>query len=290
MRISMQRLKKAILVATYNKTDELRLTLEHIANCQDYLYHQLVIIYHAEVLETSRYVEGLNITNLTRIATDGSSRSKLENINKNRIDGLDYCFEKLGVDYVVAIEDDVLCGYDTLVFCAKMIERYQHKTRFRGVNLGSKEIYEDDRRHQYGLFRYGLFGQGGAITKQVWQRIKSLNLLNEISKDGFDYLVEHFYKSGFVVMPRCSRYIDIGWNGTHSPKDQNNEYYLSLKASWIGVAPVLPSQYCVGVFEYKWRYDCVPYQGKEDLKYALKFQLYRMKIKIKELLCYIGSR
>ncbi|QWD14760.1 hypothetical protein G6702_01730 [Polynucleobacter paneuropaeus] len=280
----VDRKKKAILIATYNRTEELQSALEHIQACQDFEDHYLVLIYHSEILETARYVENLSCANFIRIATNGTLRSKLENINKNRIDGLDYCFETLEVDYVVAIEDDVLCGYDTLIFCQQMIKKYGKNPEFRGVNLGSKEIYAENRRNEYGLFRYGLFGQGSAITKQVWKKIKSLKLLRQIDKQGFDYLVENFYKSGFVIMPRCSRYIDIGWRGTHAPKDPNNEYYLSLKSSWISTVPWGRIDYYSARFPYTWRYDCFPYYVKDNFKYKLKFEAYRIKIKMKELI------
>jgi hypothetical protein len=220
------------------------------------------------------------------VPIDGSGRSKLENINKNRIIGLDYCFDILGVDYVVAIEDDVLCGYDALVFCQTMIECYRDDVHFRGVNLGSKEVYSEAYRFEYGLFRYGLFGQGSAVTKQTWAKIKQLNILSTLTEQGFDFLVEYYYKTGFVIMPRCSRYIDIGWNGTHAPNDPNHQYYQALKASWVGLKAFSLIEYRLSSFQFNWRTDCIKYRSFQNLRYAIKFETYRIKQSIKRILKY----
>lgn len=277
-------LKKAILIATYNKTDELQKVLDHLASCSTFSSYQVVIFYHSEVTKTVAFVTQLNLANLVLVPVDGSARSKLENINSNRIDGLDYCFYTLGVDYVVAIEDDVLCGYDTLVFCEKMIETYRDDEHFRGVNLGSKEVFNEANRFEYGLFRYGLFGQGGAVTKQTWMKIKRLNILNKLTDQGFDFLVEHYYKTGFVIMPRCSRYIDIGWNGTHAPKDPNHQYYQALKLSWVGASAFPIESYRSNCFPFRWRKDCIKYSAIKNFCYFLKFEIYRLKQFIKRLI------
>jgi hypothetical protein len=205
-----------------------------------------------------------------------------------RIIGLDYCFDQLAVDYVVAIEDDVLCGYDTLVFCQKMIDLYGADQRFRGINLGSKELFNEAYRDEYGMFRYGLFGQGGAVTKETWARIKRLNILSNLKDHGFDFLVEYYYKTGFVIMPRCSRYIDVGWNGTHAPKDPEHDYYQSLRASWVGIAPFTVPNYRQTNFKFKWRDDCIQYSSLQNFKFEVKFIGYRAKKLVKSILAAIG--
>jgi hypothetical protein len=274
-------LKQAILIATYNKINELKKVLDCLAVCPLFQTHQVVIVYHTEVAETAIFLTRLKLANCTLIPVDGSGRSKLENINRNRIIGLDYCFERLGLEYVVAIEDDVLCGYDTLVFCQKMIETFRDDVNFRGVNLGSKEVFNEDGRSEYGLFRYGLFGQGGAVTRQTWNQIKRLKILSCIVDQGFDFLVEDYYKTGFVIMPRCSRYVDIGWNGTHSPKDPNHHYYTSLKASWVGTTAFPLPNYRLSSFQFNWRVDCIKYKRFQNLYYIIKFAIYRVKLFVK---------
>jgi hypothetical protein len=277
----MKALNKAILIATFNKIEELRQVLDHLAACPTFNDHQVVIVYHTEVPATVAFLTPLNFTNFVLVPVDGSGRSKLENINRNRVIGLDYCFDTLGVDYVVAIEDDVLCGYDTLVFCQTMIETYRDEVCFRGVNLGSKEPFSEAYRSEYGFFRYGLFGQGGAVTKQTWAKIKRLNILSTLTEQGFDFLVEYYYKTGFVIMPRCSRYIDIGWNGTHAPSDPNHQYYQELKASWVGVKAFPIDDYRSSRFQFNWRSDCIKYQSFQNLRYIVKFEIYRLKQFIK---------
>jgi hypothetical protein len=277
-------MNKTILITTHSKTDELKQAIQHLVACKNFYEYHLVIVYHEEVVTTDTFVKNINLKQFTSIPVNGSKKTKLENINHNRILGLNYCFDECNADYVVVIEDDVLCGYDTLVFCDKLIERYRENKNFRGINLGSKEKYNEAKRQEYGIFRYGLFGQGSAITKQTWARIKALNLLNELSDQGFDFLVEYYYKTGFVIMPRCSRYVDIGWNGTHTPKDPNDDYYRRLRESWVGASYFPDIDYQCMRFQFEWREDCTPYDEYKNLVFRAHFEMYRLKQRLKKTL------
>jgi hypothetical protein len=266
---------KAILIATYNRVSELAKSLAALNNCLDASSYPVVIIYHEEQAETKNYLQDLPYHNAILIPVDGSNKSKLENINYNRVLGLNYCFNKLGAEFVIAIEDDVVLGYDALIFAEHMIDLYGASDAFRAVNLGSREAYSTDSKHSYGLFRYGLFGQGSAMTARTWKKINELQLLNKFSTVGFDSMIERYIKTGFVIMPYASRYIDLGWNGTHAPKNPLDKYYLDLKNSWVGNDCFPPIPYIKETRPYVWRYDCIKYKSLLNWYYYLLYLIFK---------------
>jgi hypothetical protein len=274
------KLNKAILVTTYNRVKELDLCLKALAACATFSDYYLVIVYHQEQEANNIFISGLNYQYGIYLPVDGSGRKGLENMNRNRITGLNYCFDTLNVESVVAVEDDVVCGYDALTFCSAMIKQYTNDPEFRGVNLGSKEPFHTNYLRDYNLFRFGIFGQGGAVTKPIWRKINKLGLLRHHAARGFDFLVEHYYKTGFVVMPRCSRYIDLGWNGTHAPKDPMDQYYQSLNGSWVGSTSFEVPAYRVKTFSYDWRDDCLPYKKNSNIKFYWRFLVFLIKLKL----------
>ncbi len=276
----ISKLNKAILVTTYNRVKELDSCLKALVACATFNEHYLVIVYHEENEDNNRFIAALNYQHGIYLAVNGSGRTGLENMNRNRIMGLDYCFQTLNVEYVVAVEDDVVCGFDALMFCNAMIKKYTNDSKFRGVNLGSKEPFHSNYLPDYNLFRYGIFGQGGAVTRGTWMTIKKLALLRHHAARGFDFLVEYYYKTGFVVMPRCSRYIDLGWNGTHAPKDPQDQYYLSLHESWVGIDPFETPDYKIKNFSYNWRDDCLPYTKYQNLLFNWRFAIFYIKLRL----------
>ena len=71
------------------------------------------------------------------VLTKPQHSTALGNINQNRIIGSAICFDSLGSDYVLGIEEDSMIGFDALVFIDETVKRFSHSSAFRGVNLGS---------------------------------------------------------------------------------------------------------------------------------------------------------
>jgi hypothetical protein len=67
--------------------------------------------------------------------------------------------------------------------------------------------------------------------------------------------VEHYLKMGFMVTPNASRLKDIGWNGTHAPKDSNAIYYKELESSWVGNEKLGATGYTLQNVDHNWRND-----------------------------------
>jgi hypothetical protein len=262
---------KSIVITTFNRLEEFSACLEHLRRCSKLSEFNLIIVYHKEYSQSLAKINEFDHKFKYVFAVDGSGKTAIQNMNHNRIVAMRFAFEDLNSKYVVAIEDDVLLGYDALTFSDVLIKRYCKDKNFRSVNLGYRQSKDSVELNTYGIFRYGLFGQGAAISKNVWNRVNHLNLLADSDRIGFDSLVEAFWKTGFIIVPYASRYIDIGFNGTHAPKDSQDSYYSELQDSWVGIAPFLINDYKYVRAKYLWREDCVNYKKSHNLLYKLKY-------------------
>jgi hypothetical protein len=242
-----------------------------LTNCKFVDQFNIVLLFHQEHPKAFEVINLYHFKHRHIISVDGLHKTPLENMNNNRLVLLKYCFENLASKYVISIEDDVLLAYDSLSFSDFIINKYAKKYFFRGINLGSMEPKNTTDNNSYGLFRYGLSGQGGVITIRMWKKIINLNLLKNLSVEGFDSMVEAYWKTGFVVAPYASRYIDIGWRGTHAPKDSSNWYYKKLRKSWLGPSKNYIKQYIKRDRQYLWRSDCIKYNCLHNPYYFLKF-------------------
>lgn len=88
-----------------------------------------------------------------KVTKPDPDKSVAYKINQNVREGLQTAFKEKNSDYVVVIEDDVLLGYDFLVFCEEMHERYKSHAKFRGINAFAKEPYIREHLFNYGTFR-----------------------------------------------------------------------------------------------------------------------------------------
>lgn len=270
--------RKFILVAAYNRVKSLDKLVCSLVKCAGFGEYKLVITYHEEVAEVRNYLLCNNLANLISIPVYGKNRNALENININRIFGYQYCFEMLEADFVIGLEDDVEVGYDTLKFSEAMINRYSNDPEFRCVNLGSRQPFDEKLKFFYGKFRYGIFGQGSCIARQQYFKEKANQLYKWNSGRGLDGMLEPYYKSGFVVMPFVSRYINDGRGGTHAPEDPNDDYYRDLESSFVGISDFELAPYSKSEFSFKWREDCIPYLVEDSKIY--KFRFFKFKVNV----------
>jgi hypothetical protein len=248
----------AVLVVAFNRPNELRKCLSSIVSqtsldCPLVVFHQIGNESVKEVLD--EYESKIHkLVSFTRLG-----ETPLENINTNRILGYEYCFGFLKSDWVLGVEDDIELGADALKFVSEMFHLHHKKIFFRGVNLGSYEIEEQASLEGYSKLSYGLHGQAAAVSKRTWQHFSPKKLLNNAKTIPLDGAMENFLKTGYMVTPNRSRYLDNGWNGTHAPKDPNDSYFKKLRESWVGSEPFFVGTYQLQQMKHRWRSDCRPF-------------------------------
>jgi hypothetical protein len=258
----------SILITAYSRPQELARCLESVTNQIGDVSYPIVVFRqkgNSEVSEViSRFLERISYL----VEFNALGKTPLENINLNRILGYEFCFNILKSKWVLAIEEDIEISNDSVRFVEAMYLRYAKKKSFRGVNLGSMEPLQDNLKSTYSLLRYGLHGQAAAICDKTWQKFKVPQLIERSKTHALDGQLEFYLKSGFMVTPNNSRYVDWGWNGTHAPKDASHTYYSQLRQSWVGKEVELNSAYSRMDIRHAWRSDCKPYR-----RFSLYFYL-----------------
>jgi len=262
---------KAFLITTYNRVENLKESLAAIRKCQGSENYLIIIVYHCEVSETAEFIESLTDKCYIKIPINGLKRSGLENMNRNRILGWSYAFDFLQCAFVIAVEDDITLSWDAILFAETIHSAFKLDRRFRGINFGSKEPFNRFVLGHYRKYRYGISGQASLITSRTWQEVCAKKLFTNVKKRGVDSMMEQYFKTGFVIVPRLSRYIDKGWNGTHAPKNKNDDYFIDIKKSWVGFREVPEVIFEEKNFSYRWRLDCLPYEKNFNIYYDLKF-------------------
>jgi len=262
--------KKSLVIFAYNRPILLQACIESVINAKGHSGWSKVLIYQEGCPETNRIISqySMHFDLITQIKPQFDI--PIANINFNRVTGTTIAFETFEPEYLLGIEEDTLIGYDSLQFAEVIFQKYGHNPLFRGINLGSLEPPEKATQNGYSILRYGLHGQAGVITKRTWLKIRSNKALRDFSLQGWDASVEFNFKSGFVISPNRSRFLDKGLGGTHAPSDPLNSHYINMEKSWVGMSASDIQNYERIQIKHNWRHDCKPFKKRHNLIFFMR--------------------
>lgn len=204
------------------------------------------------------------------IEVDGKTRSPLENMNFNRWLALQKAFERDGCDWVLSIEEDVEVAPETLIFIEEIYAKYKYTKDFRGINLGSI-LSSQDLLATFSLQRFGVHGCGSVLTKETWNRMKKLKIERTLKEFALDGAIEGITKSGFMVTPNVTLYLDHGWDsGTHNKSSYFDTHFVLNRQSWQARISSKTKDFKLQMLTIPWREDCVPYNKRDNIEYSLR--------------------
>ncbi len=205
----------------------------------------------------------------------GQDRSTIHNISFNRILGYQFAFDFLKADYVFGFEDDILVSPDIFLFSDYIFRKYDEIRRFRGINFGSHEALKLDLVNSYSLQRFGIHGPASAISARTFKHFKEKSLQERSRNLLFDGIFEPFIRSGFMITPTVSRFLDTGVGGTHTSGDASDAYFRKMEQSFLREA-VTEEYFCVEKLTHSWRADVFEYRKRDNLLF--------------DVLCFLGER
>jgi hypothetical protein len=248
----------SIGVATYSRPELLNQCLSSIIRAKGSRDIPLLVVHQVGNKEVAKIISEWRSHIQLLIEFESIGKSALQNINYNGTLLRTIAFESMGSDWFLGVEEDVVIGGDSIAFIECMMDKYDGKRAFRGVNLGSNLPKQNFYLNCYSRMRFGMQGQASAITKSTWEKFEFKRLVNDSSWNGFDGIVENKIKSGFMCTPLSSRYLDRGWHGTHGFGDPNHVYYRQFERSFVDLAPDSELEY----FEVKMQ---IPLRGDARL-------------------------
>jgi hypothetical protein len=282
----------SIGVATFSRPEELDMCLQSIVKARDSRNIPLIVLQQIGYSSVNKVILKWRSQIQTLIEVKALGVSPLHNINLNSMLLRNFAFDELSADWYLGVEEDIVIGGDSIEFIEQMMKKYVNCRAFRGVNLGSAIPRSIESENKYSRIRYGMHGQACAITKRTWNHFNKSYLVKNAKIFGLDAMLERYLKSGFMCWPHSSRYLDYGWNGTHTSKNRNDPYYQKLRDSYLD----LPNTSSVDYIEVKkinpWRSDSTlyskfttPYKNTKDLlnQYLNLFAKFIANSKIKKL-------
>lgn len=247
--------KGSITVVAYSRHVELDACLKAIDIARQSRDIPLIIVHQKGYPEVDKVLNKWADRIDLLVTTTAQGTTALENINLNGLLSREIAFKWMLSDWSVGIEEDTVISPDAINFVIYCFEKYRKNPFFRGVNLGSKNAYSVDREGSYSLVSYGVQGQASMLTQKTWNHFNIKKFRKKIMKAGLDSMMEHYVKSGFMCTPHNSRYLDMGWNGTHASPNPEDEHYRDLRKSLSKVDSTFIGPYLKQRIEVKWRED-----------------------------------
>lgn len=259
----------AICIATYSRAEDLDRCITNIVSARKGKSIPLIVVHQRGFESVSQVIAKWESEIQILVQSETQGRTALENINLNSLLGREVAFTWLQADWCLGVEDDIQISCDAIDFVLEMHKRHSRNPFFRGVNLGSKVKFDGSENGFYSLVRFGIHGQASMITRKTWQRFDVNKLRKKSNVSGLDAMMEHYVKTGFMCTPRNSRYLDNGWNGTHSSADPNNEHYSRIRESYFDGRTSSPGVYELKKFDSPWREDSQPFSFVQILPVLL---------------------
>jgi len=266
----------SIVISCFSRAELLDICLKAVTTAENFDQFNLIVLHqkgHPAVLEIlEKYEAEIDF----RLVINSQLTTPLENINWNRLTTYRFSFDVLQSEFTLGIEEDVEISKDALTFLIDTHNRYRKSRKYRGANLGSVALNGSSKA--YNLMRYGLHGQAGTITRKTWNALPIKIIEGRLRKFPLDAMFEAYLKTGFMVTPVRSKYIDRGWGGTHAPKDPDDSHYKMLQDSFQNESSC---SYSVSTLDPlpNWRDDCKVYSAKRNQPYFFIYFLSRIGIK-----------
>jgi|688.fasta_scaffold88611_3 hypothetical protein len=244
----------ATLLICHSRQDHLVKVLDAL-NDSDRPFNSPLIIYSQDSpRQVINLLTNYNIANKTIVTSEGYNfKSTKQAINHNVFNGLKYVFDNFDVDACLVLEDDIVISPDAYSYFIGILDKFKLNSRFRGVNGFSVEVnpYVSDR--DYVRVNYGL-GWGWAIPR------KTFNFLAKywtgLEDEHWDFILEPYIRTGFVVVPIRSRILNIGFDSTATHTKNDSRLGERIFDSYQTKVSQKQKEFAESSAKYNWRIDC----------------------------------
>lgn len=242
--------KGTILVLCHRRTHHLQKVLDSLVKCTNIdLFTTIFVVQDPipsvmEILDS--YPKDMRI-----LTVDGSNYSSpAQAINGNLYKGLNYAFAKMGSEFIVVLEDDIVLSKDALIYYSQMMSKFSGVKHFRGINGFSTTIPSPELNNAYVKNHFGL-GWGWAIDQRNFKKILSYWKGDE--DDHWDFIFEPYIRSGFIVSPLRSRILNIGFDETATHTSADMALGHDIYKSFMSSNPSVPKALLEVDVDFYWR-------------------------------------
>ena len=254
----------AILILCHARTEHLIKVLESIKLASTVQEWDIVICAQDPTTEVLQIIKNTKLQNLYVEVRSLKEKdfSVKKCINSNLFWGMNHIFNVLGKEYVVVLEDDVVISPSFLEYMCYFLTRFQKSRSFRGVNSVSSFV-GDQNENSFGKYSQGLMW-GWGITNRVFQKLEKFWTGEEDAH--WDYYLEPFLRTGFVINPMYSQVKNIGFDSTASHTKDAPELENAINESFRKGLTLKPN---------KWRESEIDFRMRKDYLHLSRRKLIR---------------
>lgn len=222
---------RVIVVLCYRRTEHLKKVLKGLEQALLVETFNLVFVVQDPIDSVLNIIYTSKLQNKTILETEGSNYlSAAQAINGNLAAGLKYAFQTLGSSITIVLEDDIVISRDALCFFIQACRSNISKRGFRGVNAFSESTDSSSIQNNVLRLKYGL-GWGWAIPRKTYFSL--LRYWTGYENDHWDFIFEPYIRTGFVINPRRSRIVNIGFDESATHTSMNKALNYKIETSFI---------------------------------------------------------
>ena len=228
---SATNVSRVIVVLCYRRTEHLKKVLEGLEQAFLVETFTFVFVVQDPIDSVLNIINSSKLQNKIVLEIEGSNYlSAAQAINGNLATGLKYAFLTLGSSLTIVLEDDIVISKDALCFFIQAFKSNISKRGFRGVNAFSESTDSSPNQNSVIRLKYGL-GWGWAIPRKTYFRL--MRYWTGYENDHWDFIFEPYFRTGFVVNPRRSRIINIGFDESATHTSMNSSLNNKIEKSFI---------------------------------------------------------
>lgn len=256
--------RPVVLLLAHSRVEKLRSVIVALKGAHGVANYDLVAVQDGKRAPVSNLLKEELEADYLFVIENPEVSGPAQRISRSLKCGLDFAFFQLGAPHVVVIEDDIVVSPDFLDFVNSAHERFGLDKGYRGVNGFSAETVAPpadlDGAELCVRLNYGL-GWGWSVTPTIYEGMRPFLSSHRRSNPHWDYSVEPYVRTGFVVNPLISKIQNRGFDGsashtTLSPGDGlENRIDQSFDLSNTLARRVTSLQ--ESGLPFSWRMDCI---------------------------------
>ena len=207
----------AIVILCHKRTTHLAEVINSLEKVSGIEYCKIIFVAHSASQEVLDIVVNSKLTNSYLHRIDHEFSSAKSAINHSTYTGCNIAFSDPNVDFCIVLEDDIVVAKNILEFSKDILEVHKKRRKFRGINFYSIDTQENLVSSNYVRLNYS-FGWGWLIPRKTFMK---LNFWTGKEDSHWDYFIEPYIRTGYLIAPVHSKIRNIGFDetATHTSND-----------------------------------------------------------------------